>query len=137
MHLFMMKPLSDSTFSFSDAINGPYVIDLYAGDYVMIQETFEDVLREYDEFVKKIISTYQEGDTVALKSAVHKIKPLFGFVGLTAHQSQCLDFENSCLAMNSAQLNEAFSSLERSLISAKAVIEKDQQRLAAFNAAQA
>jgi HPt (histidine-containing phosphotransfer) domain-containing protein len=130
----MENPLSNTSFEFSSAIDGPYIIDLYAGDYIMIEETFEDVLREYDEFVERIITTYHEGDASGMKSAVHKLKPLFGFVGLTAQQSQCLQFENTCLEMTPAQLAEAFPPFERSLRGAKGIIEKERQRLAAFNA---
>jgi hypothetical protein len=132
----MEKPLSNTSFVFSDAINGPYIIELYAGDYVMIEETFEDVLREYDDFVARIITTYHEGDFGGLKSAVHKIKPLFGFVGLTTIQSQCLYFENSCQAVgaiNTPELADAFTSLKSNLLGAKAIIEKEKVRLAAFN----
>src|SRR5579862_8172730 len=114
----MEKPLSNTGYVFSDAINSNYIIDLYAGDYVMIEETFNDVLREYDEFVQRILTTYHEGDIAGLKSAVHKIKPLFGFVGLTTHQSQCLQFENGCLAMTPGQLAEAFAPLEKKLLEA-------------------
>ena len=130
----MEKPLSNTTFAFCDAINSEYIIDLYAGDYIMIQETFEDVLREYDDFIDRIITTYHEEDVNALKSAIHKVKPLFGFVGLTTHQSACLEFENTCLTMNPAELAFAFSPLEKMMREAKAVIEKEGQRLAAFNA---
>jgi hypothetical protein len=130
----MEKPLSNTSYNFSSAINGKYIIDLYAGDYVMIEETFNDVLREYDEFVQKILTTYHEGDIAGLKSAVHKIKPLFGFVGLTSHQSQCLQFENSCLAMTPGQLAEAFVPLEKKLLEAKSIIAEESRRLAAFNA---
>lgn len=129
----MEKHLSDTTFVFSDAINSSYIIELYAGDYVMIEETFGDVLREYDVFVGRIITTYHDGDVCGLKSAVHKIKPLFGFVGLTTLQSQCLQFENSCQSMDSAELAEAFTPLKNNLLEAKAIIEKEKNRLAAFN----
>ncbi len=63
----MEKPLSNTNFTFCDAIDSGYIIDLYAGDYVMIEETFNDVLREYDEFVERIITTYHEGDVAGLK----------------------------------------------------------------------
>ncbi|WP_188934097.1 Hpt domain-containing protein [Puia dinghuensis] len=121
------------SFIFSDEINGSYVIELYAGDYVMIEETFEDVLREYDVFVERIITTYHEGDAGALKSAVHKIKPLFGFVGLTTLQAQCLQFENSCQTKSCPELANAFVSLKKELLEAKSVIAKEKERLAAFN----
>lgn len=132
----MEKPLSNNTYVFGDAIDSEYIIDLYAGDYVMIEETFTDVLREYDEFVQRIITTYHEGDLAGLKSAIHKLKPLFGFVGLTWHQAQCLAFENGCPAMTPAQLADAFPPFQSALLEAKSIIEKEEQRLAKFNAAQ-
>src|ERR1700744_3173571 len=87
---------ANSTFHFSPPIDSRYLIELYAGDYAMIGETFTDVLGEYDVFVQHINDSYEQGDLVALKSAVHKIKPLFGFVGLLTLQAECQDFENSC-----------------------------------------
>ena len=129
----MDKRLSDNAFVFSDAINSQYIIDLYAGDYVMIEETFADVLNEYDAFVERIITSYHEKDLQALKSAVHKIKPLFGFVGLTTIQASCLEFENSCLQASDAQLAESFSPLKDQLLKARAVIEKEKVRLTEFN----
>jgi len=133
----MEKPLSNTSFTFCDAIDSKYIIDLYAGDYVMIEETFNDVLREYDEFVDRIITTYHESDITGLKSAVHKIKPLFGFVGLTAQQGQCLQFENGCLAMTVERRADAFAALEKMLRGTKSIIESEGRRLAEFNASQA
>lgn len=129
----MEKSLFNTVFVFSDAINSHYIIELYAGDYVMIEETFDDVLREYDVFVGRIFTTYHEGDVAGLKSAVHKIKPLFGFVGLTTIQSQCLQFENYCQSMSCAELADVFTPLKSNLLEAKAIIAKEKERLAAFN----
>ncbi len=129
----MESSSSHTTFVFSDAINSKYIIDLYAGDYVMIEETFTDVLQEYDAFVERIVTSYQEKDIQALRSAIHKIKPLFGFVGLTNIQTRCLHFENSCVDASEAQLAESFSPLEKQLVEARAIIEKEKVRLTAFN----
>ena len=129
----MEKPVSNRTFVFSDAINSQYIIDLYAGDYVMIEETFNDVFHEYDSFVERIITTYHDKDRTALKSAIHKIKPLFGFVGLTHLQALCLQFENSCLQVSEEQLAAAFAPLKEELLKARSIIEKERGRLAEFN----
>jgi HPt (histidine-containing phosphotransfer) domain-containing protein len=131
--LSMESSSSHKTFVFSDAINSKYIIDLYAGDYVMIEETFTDVLQEYDSFVDRIVTTYHEKDVPALKSAIHKIKPLFGFVGLTGLQTRCLQFENSCMEASEVQLAQSFSPLEQQLREARAIIEKEKIRLTAFN----
>ena len=129
----MEKPVSNRTFVFSDAINSQYIIDLYAGDYIMIEETFNDVFHEYDSFVERIITSYHDKDRTALKSAIHKIKPLFGFVGLTHLQALCLHFENSCLQVSDEQLAVSFSPLKEELLKARSIIEKERVRLADFN----
>jgi HPt (histidine-containing phosphotransfer) domain-containing protein len=129
----MEQPLSHKEFAFSDAINSRYIIDLYAGDYIMIEETFVDVLREYDGFVERILTSYHENDRSALKSAIHKIKPLFGFVGLTSIQTLCLQVENSCLDATDAALAKSFPQLETQLLQARAIIEKEKVRLEEFN----
>jgi HPt (histidine-containing phosphotransfer) domain-containing protein len=131
--LSMDQPSSNRTFRFSDAINSQYIIELYAGDYVMIEETFTDVLNEYEGFVQRIITSYHENDRTALKSAIHKIKPLFGFVGLTPLQSRCLQFENSCLEAGDEQLESSFSVLQEHLLEARNIIEKEKMRLKEFN----
>jgi hypothetical protein len=125
--------MSDKTFVFSDAINSQYIIELYAGDYVMIEETFTDVLLEYDGFVQKINTCFREDDVIALKSSVHKIKPLFGFVGLTDLQTSCLRFENACQDANCSQLAADYAVLFEKLVLAKSIIRDEQARLVAFN----
>ena len=129
----MEQPLSHKKFVFSDAINSQYIIDLYAGDYIMIEETFGDVLHEYDGFVERILTNYHENDRAALKSAVHKIKPLFGFVGLTNIQELCLEFENSCKDASDATMAELFTPLKARLLDARAIIEREKVRLKEFN----
>jgi hypothetical protein len=125
--------MSDKTFVFSDAINSQYIIELYAGDYVMIEETFTDVLLEYDGFVQKINTCFRDDDIIALKSAVHKVKPLFGFVGLTDLQTLCLRFENACQGASCSGLAADYAVLFEKLVQAKSVIRDEQARLVAFN----
>jgi HPt (histidine-containing phosphotransfer) domain-containing protein len=129
----MEQPSPHRDFVFSNAINSQYIIDLYAGDYIMIEETFTDVLREYNGFVERILISYRENDRQALKSAVHKIKPLFGFVGLTSIQALCLEFENSCQDAPDALLAASFPQLETQFLQARGIIEKEKNRLVDFN----
>ncbi len=133
MTRYKEPPMSDKKFVFSDVINSQYIIDLYAGDYVMIEETFTDVLLEYDGFVQKINTCFREDDITALKSAVHKIKPLFGFVGLTDLQALCLKFENACQDATCSHLAADYAVLFEKLVLAKSVIRDEHARLVAFN----
>jgi HPt (histidine-containing phosphotransfer) domain-containing protein len=129
----MNKSLSDNTFSFSEPFDSQYIFELYAGDYIMIGETFADVLNEYDEFVGTINSSFQTEDVPALKSAVHKIKPLFGFVGLLSLQAECQDFENACQHADLPGLAPSFNQLKDKLIQARSLISTEHGRLERFN----
>jgi HPt (histidine-containing phosphotransfer) domain-containing protein len=124
---------ANSTFDFSPPIDSRYLIELYAGDYTMIGETFTDVLAEYDAFIQHINDSYEQGDRVALKSAVHKIKPLFGFVGLLTLQAECQDFENICLQAGPDLLTANFTALKTKLLNIKNLIKTEKARLEAFN----
>jgi HPt (histidine-containing phosphotransfer) domain-containing protein len=99
----------------------------------MIEETFADVLKDYDGFMQVIFSSYQAKNIPALKSAIHKVKPLFGFVGLLSIQAQCQDFENACQHAELPALGESFNSLKIKILEARSIIEKDKTRLTAYN----
>jgi HPt (histidine-containing phosphotransfer) domain-containing protein len=129
----MNNSLSDTTFSFTPPIDGKYLFDLYAGDYVMIEETFADVLKDYDSFAQVIFSSYQAKNIPALKSAFHKIKPLFGFVGLLSIQAQCQDFENACQRAEIPEWDDSFNALKITILEARSIIEKEKARLSAYN----
>ncbi len=124
---------TNNNFQFSPPIDSRYLIDLYAGDYIMIGETFSDVLMEYDDFVLHISDSFEQGDRAGLKSAVHKIKPLFGFVGLLTLQAECQDFENTCLDADEGALASSFAKLRSNLLNIRTLIETEKDRLLRFN----
>jgi hypothetical protein len=129
----MNNPLSNNTFAFSPPIDSRYLIELYAGDFIMIGETFADVLSEYNDFVQSIYVSYEAKDVPALKGAVHKIKPLFGFVGLLSLQTQCQDFEYACQDRVWADLADEFNLLRNKLVQVRPLIETEKERLERFN----
>ena len=129
----MNNPPADNTFTFSPPIDSKYLIELYAGDYVMIGETFADVLLVYDDFVEQICSGYERRDLLSLKGAVHKIKPLFGFVGLLCLEAQCRTFESTCLRIDAAALTVEFNDLKDKILNIRSFIETEKTRLEAFN----
>jgi hypothetical protein len=99
----------------------------------MIGETFADVLLVYDDFVEQICSGYYRGDLFSMKGAVHKIKPLFGFVGLLRLEAQCRAFESTCLHVDATVLTVEFNQLKENILSIKSLIETEKARLEAFN----
>jgi len=128
----MSKDPYDKSFIFDIPFNSHYLNELYDGDYIMIEETFTDVLKEYDPLLQQVYSCYRSDNIPALKSAVHKIKPLLGYTGMTDLQSQCLEFENACQQGRFPSLDADFASLSANLSGAKALIEKEKERLSQY-----
>ena len=82
-----------NAFVFNAEIDTNYLNSLYGDDYIYLQEVFDTVLKDYQSLTDNIEYSYTSGNLTALRSAVHKIKPVFGFVGLTVVQQQCQHFE--------------------------------------------
>ena len=113
-----------NTFVFNPEFDVNYLYSLYGDDYNYLQEVFNTVI-EYN---------YSSGNLNTLRSAVHKIKPVFGFVGLTAVQQLCQDFEQICSAASSPdQLTSDFESLKNKITQSKQLIEEEKKKLELFN----
>ena len=128
----MNSGANDNEFQFSKDFNSQYINELYDGDYQLIDETFSDVANEYGPMLQNVVVCYRSGDIRALKSAVHKIKPLLGYVGLTALQNECQKFESNCEQESFPSLHDDFAALSSGLSSAKAIIDNEKARLLAF-----
>jgi hypothetical protein len=125
---------NDKSFIFNNEISAQSINDLYGDDYAYIEEVFDTVLKEYEVLANNINSCYTSQNIPALKAAVHKIKPIFGFVGLLTVQQQCQQFENICHSTASFDfLVNDFGSLKNSLIKSKSLIEEEKKKLELFN----
>ena len=122
------------SFIFNDQINTESISALYGDDYVYMEEVFETVLKEYTTLSDRIIASHAAKDIAALKAAVHKIKPIFGFVGLNEVQEQCQSFENTCQTANSFEgIDIDYVPLRTNLINSKSLIEEEKRKLERFN----
>ncbi|HTS44409.1 MAG TPA: Hpt domain-containing protein [Puia sp.] len=125
---------TDNPFIFNSEINAQHLAELYGDDYEYVEEVFTTVLNEYAALTDNVIACYTSQNIAALKSAVHKIKPIFGFVGLIKVQEQCQQFENACQTAGSFDvLINDFSLLKNSLIKSKTLIEDEKKKLGIYN----
>ncbi len=125
---------TDNAFVFNAEIDVSYLNSLYGDDYNYLQEVFNTVLNEYVLLTDNIEYSYSSGNLAALKAAVHKIKPVFGFVGLTAVQQQCQQFEQVCATVSSPdELAGEFESLKNKIFQCKLLIEEEKKKLELFN----
>jgi HPt (histidine-containing phosphotransfer) domain-containing protein len=130
-----MKDLKTANaFVFNEEIDTNYLNSLYGDDYVYLQEVFGTVLQDYQSLTDNIEYSYSSGNLTALRSAVHKIKPVFGYVGLTAVQLQCQQFEQICGTVSSPdKLAGDFETLKNKIFQSKQVIEEEKKKLEIFN----
>jgi len=130
--LNMNSNANDKDFVFNSHFNSHYINELYDGDYILIEETFADVINEYGPMLQNVLLCYRSGDIPALKSSVHKIKPLLGYVGLTSLQAECQKFEDNCQQESFASLHDDFAELSAGLTEAKGRIDEEKARLTAY-----
>jgi HPt (histidine-containing phosphotransfer) domain-containing protein len=125
---------TSNTFAFNAEIDTDYLTSLYGDDYMYLQEVYETVLADFQSLMDNIDYSYSSGNLAALRSSVHKIKPVFGFVGLTAVQEQCQQFERLCGSVGSPDnLSGDFETLKNIISQSKQIIEEERKKLEVFN----
>lgn len=131
----MNQPTLPKHFIFNEKINGDYLFSLYADDYPYMEEVFSVTLQHLDQDIAFIEAAYAGGSVADLKKGVHKVKPAFGFVGLTEVQQLCADFEAACLsASETDELRTDYKHLMAALEEGKMIIAAECRKLKDFNA---
>lgn len=130
----MNNPSAINSFIFNTEIDSGYLQSLYGDDYVYIQEIFATVLNDYGSLADNIEYSYSSGNLATLRAAIHKMKPVFGFIGMTALQQECQDFENLCGTVASPEmLTRDFEVLKNKIFQSRQVIEEEMKKLEIFN----
>jgi HPt (histidine-containing phosphotransfer) domain-containing protein len=130
----MIQPNSSKKFIFNEKIDSDYLHSLYEDDYQYIEEIFATTLAHYDGDLSAIQEAFAAGDTATLKKAIHKIKPTFGFVGLTSVQQLCGAFEDICQkAGSTAELKDQYQQIVATLAANKELIATEYRKLKDFN----
>jgi HPt (histidine-containing phosphotransfer) domain-containing protein len=121
-------------FQFDRRIDSSILHSLYEDDYLYIEEIFKTTLQHYDADVEAF-ETHQRANSVdGLKSSVHKIKPVFGYVGMPVIQECCQAFEDKCAVADDMQVIYPDSQkLLRLFKQSKKIIEADLQKLSLYN----
>ena len=121
-------------FIFNKSINADYLHSLFEYDYEYMGQIFESSAKELKDTLAKLPSQFDIIKKEELRRNIHKIKPIFGFVGLIEIQEECLLFEENCKKNTinhelSTQYNTLFGVLHLGLD----IIEKESVRLKHFN----
>lgn len=120
---------------YNELIDPAILSTLYENDHIFIQKIFQSFLdNNIDGDIQQIESCFTSGDTDGLRKVIHKLKPAFGFVGLTSIEEQCREMELLCVSGRSlTDLNGKITDLLRSIRAGKMAIQEDLQKLVQFN----
>ncbi len=121
-------------FQFDQRIDPDTLYSLYENDYLYIEEIFKTTLKHYDTDVEAFESCYSGENLEGLKRIAHKMKPVFGFIGMLDVQECCNDFEDKCT--KTGDIKEIISDYEkllRQFREVKKIIEADLQKLSEYN----
>jgi HPt (histidine-containing phosphotransfer) domain-containing protein len=132
----MANQLTSAGFIFHHQIDAVQLSEMYGNDYPYIEIIFKTVLDNYDEDTNDVLSFYQLGDVEKLRKAVHKMKPVFGFVGMSPVQEKCQELETKCQQAKSiAELSGEVVELMDIFKQARMIIATDHQKLVEYNSA--
>lgn len=122
-------------FIFNEKFDGESLFSLYADDFAYMEEIFLTTLRHFDPDFESIKLAYADANIIDLKKAIHKIKPTFGFVGLTGVETSCREFEQLCERSSVIEeVTEQYREICSKLMDAKDIMEAEYKRLKEFNA---
>lgn len=129
----MEQPFGHKEFIFNEKINSSCLVDLYEHDFVYMAQVFGISEESFETDLPPLHAAYAGSDIDALRKAVHKLKPVFGFTGLLAHQQAMAAFEAQCMAgMEPAHMRTAYRQLLDVIEDGRRIISEEAKRLNSF-----
>jgi chemotaxis protein histidine kinase CheA len=122
-------------FVFDSKLDQTFMESLYGDDIQYAQEVFEGFLAHTKNEFEELKSDYQQNAMKNIRQKLHKIKPTFGFVGLTALTEKT----ETVIAAFDASLNtsatkpdctELFKEMEDSFL----LVENELKRMKVYTA---
>ncbi|MFT3948585.1 MAG: hypothetical protein QM763_16600 [Agriterribacter sp.] len=121
-------------FAFSEELDTAFLQDLYGDDLQQAEMVFESSAQQLKTEIILAQAKFHDGDLQGLKKVIHKMKPLFGYIGMNEVMEEFAAFEKVCLEEQAAtNLEQQFQYIlittQQSLLKA----EKEVKRLKQFN----
>lgn len=129
----MEQPSTRKQFIFNEKIDSAGLFSLYEDDFSYMAQVFGISSESLGADLPALYAAYAASDIAGLRKAAHKIKPVFGFTGLPAHQAAVAEFENSCLSAADAEgIRAAYEKLLAVIDDGRRIISGEAERLNLF-----
>jgi hypothetical protein len=121
-------------FSFSPELDTDFLRELYVDDFRQAELVFESSLQQLRSEFSLARARFHDGDITGLKKVIHKVKPIFGYVGMNKVQEEYKDFEESCVnARSAADIESGFGLIIGITEQAIQKMETELKRLKQYN----
>jgi len=130
----MYEDEKDNQYIFSEHFDRQFLEDLYAGDTEAAAEVFQASLVQIVEEMKLADDKAVEGDITGVRKIYHKIKPLFGYMGLLSVQDFVQHFEDQCgdsVLMSDVQI--AYDNIKEIIRGSLSLAREEHHKLNEFN----
>ena len=123
----IMNSDNSKPFQFSSQLDIAFLNDLFEGDMEYAVTVFGDFLKDLPAYWLEVDQAYNHKSLSSLRSAVHKCKTLFGYVGHTQVLDMFQIFENKCAeAIDITEINTDYAILQEKKRTAEQIIQKER-----------
>ena len=125
-----MSTTTNTEFIFSDELNQSFLQSLYEGDLSYANDVFNNFLTESEKEFAELKEAHQANDIKKARHKLHKMKPTFAFVGLTALTEEVEEVIKICdTSENIIETEPQFSLLLNKIELSFNLIEKESARM--------
>jgi HPt (histidine-containing phosphotransfer) domain-containing protein len=122
--------MESKIFEFDPRLDAGFLRSLYEDDIENAAMSFDLFLSKYPQHLKEIEEDFIAGDLKSFRQKVHKAKPTFSYVGLTAFSIKAAAIEKLCDETNDLNnIKDLYQEFKNSLQEVIPVIEHELERM--------
>ncbi len=130
----MLKGRQQENYQFSIHFDQQFLTELYGDDMRSAEEVFQSSIIQIHQELEVAETLFKKGNITEVRKIFHRIKPLFGYVGLLPVQDYIQTFEDNCIHFREIEgLALAFENLKVIILDASTKISEEKNRLGDYN----
>jgi hypothetical protein len=129
------EALKSPGFVFNNALCQTTLSNLYSDDYLTAEAVFSTFEEEIGAYMITLRDSFMKRNLAEFSSIVHKIKPVYNYVGLAAIYDRLLSLENDCkMAKSMDSMAEDYNYIITETDKFRPLIKNELERLIKYNA---
>lgn len=129
------EALKSPGFVFNSALCQTTLSNLYSDDYLTAEAVFSTFEEEIDGYIGIFRDSFAKRNVAEFSGIVHKIKPVYNYVGLTTIYERLLSVENNCKMQQSLDsMTEDYDFIISETDKFRPLIKNELERLIRYNA---